>query len=228
MILPSTRTESRQVAELLDELGLAIGAHQVEITDFKQAETGYVHHTRIPVAVVGYALVSPAFARGRFVDFSFLDLIRKRPSMDESEACALAALCGADVMPPFWGKPGPFGKHLWAMIEKYDLGAFFVRLDPAHAYGSVGEHYLMRPRGCDWPDYEQNEGELKNWRSNYKKLPDVRKLMVATIVRLYSSDEKIWLVRVPKKWSAAEGVTILRDNGALADWARLVALYPGW
>lgn len=219
--------QSLDVAELLDELGLTIGAQQVEIIDFKQAETGYVHHTQIPVAIVGYAMVSPVFARGRFPDFSFLDLIRKRPSMDEREACALAALCGADATPPFWGNPGPFGRHLWSMIEKYELDEFFVRLDPAKAYGT-GEHYLMRPRGCDWPNDEQNEAELKKWRASYKKLPGVRQLMVATIIRLYNSDEKLWLVRVPKKWHAAEGIDILRASGALADWARLVALYPGW
>jgi len=54
------------VAELLDRLGLAIGASQVEIVDFKQAESCYIHHTQVPVALTGYALVSPAFARGRF------------------------------------------------------------------------------------------------------------------------------------------------------------------
>ncbi len=52
--------------------------------------------------------------------------------------------------------------------------------------------------------------------------------MVASIIRLYNSDESRWLVRVPKKWHAAEGIKILRDHGALADWGRLIALYPGW
>ena len=132
------------VAELLDELGLALGAQQVEIIDFNQAESCYIHHTRAPVAVAGYACVSPAFAQGRFPKFSFLDLIAKRPSMDESEACALAAICKADATPPFWGNPGPFGKQLVAVIDRYELGDFFERLDHKQAYGNGGDHYLIR------------------------------------------------------------------------------------
>jgi hypothetical protein len=223
------RSPNVAVRQLLDELGLALGAHHVELVDFKQAECCYIHHTRIPVAAVGYACVSPAFAQGRFPKFSFLDLIAKRPSMDEGEVCALAAICGVEVTPPFWGNPAPFGKQLWAVIERYNLGDFFDRLDPKDAYGKGGEHYLMRPGGSDLEiDDAQYEPTLKKWRANYKKLPAFRQLLVATIIRLYNSDEDRWLVRVPKKWHAAEGIAILRAQDALADWARLYALYPGW
>lgn len=217
------------VAELLDELGLAIGALQVEIVDFKQAEACYVHHTRVPVAVAGFAMVSPAFARGRFPKYSFLDLIQKRPSMDETEACALAAVCGAKVSPPFWGNPEPFGNHLWNVIARYQLEPYFERV--AKRYGSVGEHYLMRPRGFDWnnPDQPEIPGALAKWRVDYKRLPPARQLMVATILQLYrQGDDPYWMVRVPKKWHASEGVEILHASGALQDWARLYALYPGW
>lgn len=216
-----------EVAQLLDDLGLAIGETQVELVDFKQAETCYIHHTRTPVALAGYAMVSAAFARGRFPTFSFLDMIKKRPSMDETEACALAAICGAQVTPPFWGNPVPFGKHLWDAIERYELSAFFERTEKP--YGSPGEHYFMRPRGFKWDsDWSESPEALKKWRADYKKLPAVRQLMVTTILRLYNSDETSWLVRVPKKWHAAEGIEILRDQGALIDWAKIYALYPGW
>jgi hypothetical protein len=67
-----------EVGRLLDEIGLAIGASQVELIDFQLASSCYIHHTRVPVALIGYALVSPEFARGRFPKFSFLDLIKKR------------------------------------------------------------------------------------------------------------------------------------------------------
>lgn len=220
---------NQEVAELLDELGLAMGPHQVEIIDFKQAESCYIHHTRAPVALTGYALVSPVFARGRFPEFSFLNLIAKRPSMDEREVCTLAAICDAEATPPFWGNPGPFGKQLWDIIDRYELGSFFDRLDPKDAYGSGGDHYLMRPRGSNWEIADADtESTLKKWRADYKKLPVVKQLMVATIIRLYNSNEDRWLVRVPKKWHAAEGIEILHAEGALSDWARLYALYPGW
>ena len=213
-----------EVARLLDELGLAIGTHQVEIVDFKQVESGYVHHTRVPVAVTGYALVSPAFARGRFPKFSFLDIAAKRPSMDETEAQALAAICGAQATPPFWSNRPPFRAHLFDMIDRYDLEAFFVPDE------EKGDRQLVRPGGFNYGgDWEANKAALTKWRADYRKLSPERQLMVAAIVRLYNSNEEHWLVgRVPKNWHAAEGITILQSAGALADWARLVALYPGW
>lgn len=222
---------SPDVAEMLDNLGLAMGAQQVELVDFKQAEQCYVHHTKVPVAIAGYTLVSPAFARGRFPRFSFIDLMQKRPSMDENEACAVAAICGAEVTPPFWGNPQPFGEHLWDVIDRYELGVFFERVGRRYGSEGGGEHYLMRPRGFDWNDPDEPEipGGLKAWRSEYKKLPTVRQLMVASILQLYlQRDDRHWMVRVPKKWHAAEGIEALHANGALADWARLYALYPGW
>lgn len=217
------------VAALLDSLGLALGAQQVELVDIHQAETAYIHHSRVPVAVVGYAQISPAFAKGRFPKFSFIDLIRKRPSLDEIEARALASVCGVKVDPGSWSNPEPFGECLWDMIDQYDLGAFFQRVD--RPYGKRGEHYRMHPRGFDWsnPDNPEISGVLEKWRSEYRKLPPYRQLLVATILQLYfQSEDTYWMVRVPKKWHAAEGVEILKTNDALQDWARLYALYPGW
>lgn len=149
--------------------------------------------------------------------------------MDENEACALAAVCGVDVTPPFWSNPHPFGRHLWYVIERYELDAFFVRVK--ERWGSEGDHFLMRPGGFDWTDPDQPEipEALKKWRADYKKLPPYRQLMVATVLQLYrQGDDPYWIVRVPKKWTAAEGIEILQASGALQDWARLYALYPGW
>lgn len=217
------------VAALLDSLGLAIGTHQVEIIDFHQAESAYVHHSRIPVAAVGYALVSPTFAQGRFPKLTFIDLIRKRPAMDEIEVQALAAVCGVEIEPVSSSNPDPFGDELWKMIDLYDLGAFFQMLEVP--YGGPGSHYYMRPRGFDWgaPDDPINPGALERWRSNYRKLEPYRQLLVATILQLYlQRDDEHWMIRVPKKWHAAEAIKILNGDDALTDWATLYALYPGW
>lgn len=215
--------------ELLRGLGLSLAAQGVELGNPKLAEQCYVHHTLAPVAIAGYSLAAPALARSRFPKWSFIDMIQKRPSMDEREACALAAVCGIDVVPPFWGNPHPFAAHLWDVIDRYELGGFFQRVD--RRYGGDGDHYLMRPRGFDWDDPDQAElpGVLEKWRSDYRKLPQVRQLLVATVLQLYrSGDDPYWMVRVPKKWSGSEGIEILQAEGALADWARLYALYPGW
>lgn len=220
---------SPEVTALLDQLGLALGAQQVELVDFRQAETAYIHHSQVPVALIGYALISPTFAQGRFPALSFLDLIRKRPALDEIEACAVATVCGLDLPPPYWGQPEPFGAHLWQVIERYNLEPFFDRV--SRPFGNRGEHYRMRPRGFEWaqPDNPEIPGALKKWRTQYRQLSPPRQLLVATILQLYlQKDDAIWMVRVPKKWHAAEGIALLKASGCLADWAKLYSLYPGW
>lgn len=220
---------SRNTAERLDRLGLAIEAGRVVMTDFSEAGGAYIHHTEIPIAVAGLSMVSPVFARGRFPKFSFIDLIHKRPSMDEDEVVAFAEVCGIRVEPPFWGNGVPFGLHLWDVIDRYALHPFFERV--ARPFGNNGDHYSMRPRGFAWTqDFEPEiPGELAKWRAAYRKLDTPHQLMVATVLQLYrQGDDKFWMVRVPKAWHSADGIVALREAGFLADWARLYALYPGW
>lgn len=213
-----------EVAELLDEIGLAhITPGHPELIDFNQAETCYIHHSRVPTATVGYALVSPTFARGRFPKFDFIAMMDKRSAMDEYEVCALADMCGADVTPPFWGNPRPFTAQLHLVINKYDLWGFFK----VNEHGEPGTPYEILPIGSG---EETSSDVLKEWRADFKKLPDVRKMMVVAILGLYNARacKEHWLARVPKSWHAVNAIEILRNEGALADWARLYALYPGW
>lgn len=213
-----------RVAKLLDELGLSLPMPgRPEIIDFTQAETCYVHHTRVPTAAVGYALVSPTFARGRFPKFTFVSMMDKRSAMDEFEVCAVADMCGADVTPPFWGNSGPFTVQLHAVIDKYDLWGFFQK----NEHGQPGTPFEICPIGSG---EEASSDVLKKWRGDFKKLPDVRKMMVVAILGLYNARacNEHWLFRVPKSWHAVDGIQILRDNGALADWGKLFATYSGW
>jgi len=54
-------------------------------------------------------------------------------------------------------------------------------------------------------------------------------MMVATIIWLYCGEpDKPWLARLPSTWHAADAIAALVKAGALRDWGRLVALYPGW
>lgn len=221
--------QSIRTAVLMAELGMSFSQNHVEIVDFERGGFGYVHHSRMPIAVAGFAVSTPDLARERFPKFSFVDMIQMRSRMDEDEVCALAEICGIDVAPPFWGNPGPFGEQVWSVIERYELDPFFQRVE--QSWGEGGDQYLMRPRGFDWSDPDRPEipGALRQWRNEYKRLPVVRQLMVTTLLQLYlQGNDKYWMVRVPKNWNAAEGIALIRAGGALRDWARLYALYPGW
>lgn len=216
---------TNDVRKLLDDLGLSLPRPGCpELLDYTQAETCYVHHSSVPTATVGYALVSSTFARGKFPKLTFIDMMDKRASMDEREVCALADLCGADVTPPFWGNPRPFTEQLFRIIEKYDLWALFARDDRAEK----GTPFEIRPLGSN--EEEASAEVLKKWRAEFKKLPEVRKMMVLSILGLYNANalKNHWLYRVPKPWHAAYGIDVLREANALADWAKLYATYSGW
>lgn len=214
-----------RVQRLLDKLGLQfIAGGTIVISDIELAETCYVHHTSIPVAATAYALASPIFARGRFPKLLFLDLVSKRPGMDESEAQTLAAVCGVHINPPFWGSEEPFAKQLLHVLDKYQLGELFEQ-DPSRGHN----HYAVTPRGFDSRMSTELLGGLAAWRKAYRGMAPDRQIMAASIVGLYrGGSDKTWLSRVPKTWSAVEGISTLRGTGALADWAHLVARYPGW
>jgi hypothetical protein len=210
---------------LLDELGLAVGPLGTQLIDASAAD-GYIHHSRAPVALVGYALTVPAIARDRFPKFTFVALVQKAHQLDLPEKAALAALCGAHETRR-WHDPAAFGQQVWQVVDKYDLHPFFTRIEVP--YGSGGEHYYLRPRGIDERTSDPIDAEIQEWRSAYRTASPLRQLMAATVLQLYKQGEdKHWMVRVKKDWHASEGIGILRAEGALEDWGRLYALYSGW
>ncbi len=209
---------------LLAEFGVELQpGGTLEFSAMDMAESCYIHHTRMPVAIAAFARISPAFARGRFPKTRLVDVVAQRPGMDADEAVALAAVCGATVQPPFWSHPGPFTEHLLDILERYRMDVFFRRDCPGE------NHYAIRPRGFDWSTDEEAPAEMKAWRAGYKALPVCRQMMVATVLWLYrGGQDKTWLGRLPCAWHAADAIPVLRVTGHLADWARLVALYSGW
>lgn len=213
---------------LLGEFGVDLGpVGMVVLSDMPKAETCYIHHSRMPVALVAFALASPTFARGRFVKTRLVDLITKRPSMDGPEAIALGAVCGVDVSADMWPRsPAPaFREQLQRVIYRHGLDALFSRNPRRPACNEID----WRPRGIDLQTDEIIATEMQAWRRNFRALPRDRQMMAATVLWLYCGGEpaKVWMRGLPS-WHAADAVDTLRAAGRLRDWGKLVALYPGW
>ena len=168
------------------------------------------------------AVASPTFARGRFPKLRLVDVVAKVPVMDGREIRALATVCGANIDGS--SRAPAFAAHLLDIIARYELDAFFTRV-PDRAVNGID----VRPRGIDWRTEQVDAKAMAEWRCAYKALPRVRQMMVATIIWLYRGEpDKTWLARLPSTWHAADAVAALVEAGALRDWGRLVALYPGW
>ena len=71
--------------------------------------------------------------------------------------------------------------------------------------------------------------DMEQWRVDYRRLSEERQMIAASIIWLYRArKDNIWLRRVACTWHAADAIAALSAAGALEDWARLYALYPGW
>jgi len=218
-----TDARAAETASLLESFGIELSAGGlVVMTDFAKAERAYIHHTSVPVAVVAMAVASPTFARGRFPKLRLVDVVAKVPVMDGREIRALATVCGAKIDSS--SRAPAFAAHLLDVIARYELDAFFTRV-PDRAVNGID----VRPRGIDWRTEQVDAQAMAEWRRAYKTLVPARQMLVATIITLYRSEpDKTWLVRLPSTWHAADAIAALLEAGALRDWGRLVALYPGW
>ncbi|CAI9898881.1 TPA: hypothetical protein NH684_002288 [Pseudomonas aeruginosa] len=214
----------------------AFGVHQVThgvwaFTDIQKASQGYIHHSQQPAALAAYAAVNPTFAAGRFPGYTLTSLVDKVPSMDYAEYAALSLVCGADI-PSFEGwdaRAFIFGQAAWQIVEKYELQGCFERQsvrDPV-----PGDHYNMRPRGYNWGgDHEAIPDALKSMRKCYRAMTPVQQVMTLTVMHLYrQGKDKFFLTGgCPTKIMAADALHVLREQGALPDWAHLVTHYAGW
>ena len=134
-----TDARAAETASLLESFGIELSAGGlVVMTDFAKAESAYIHHSRVPVAVVAMALASSTFARGRFPKLRLVDVVAKAPVMDDAEKDALAAVCGASIADVPWGasRAPAFAAHLVDVITRYELDAFFTR-DPARSINVI-------------------------------------------------------------------------------------------
>jgi len=218
------------VDEKLASIGIEIDASGVVLfSDLDRATSCYVHHSSKPTALAAFSMISPVFARGRFPNYTLIELLRKRPSMDEVEILAFQAVCGAALELPEGAGGIKFFTHLVKVIDEHALWDFFALIPNRRR--PMEDHHCVRPIGFDFslPDQPEVPGALSEWRAKYRQLSTLRQILVATVLTLYlTRDDKYWMVRVPKSWHAADAINLLRNESCLSDWARLVGLYPGW
>jgi hypothetical protein len=223
MLTPATRIDP--TSDLLARLCVSLHGDRVTV-DFDRAPGAPVHHSQVPVALVAWARASPVFARGLLPGTNLVDVVTKAPSMDGVEKAALAAVCGVKLDRLLVGSAAAplFQAQLVRIIEGYSLEAFYFR-DPRNAINGID----VRPRGVNYHGNTIDQGAISTWRVAYRRLPPARKMLVATILWLYRGNvDKTWLKGQSCKWHAADAVEELAAVGALQDWGKLVALYPGW
>lgn len=216
---------------LLRELGVYEVTNGVwAFSDVATASSGYIHHSRVPVAMAAYAAVDPTFARGRFPGYTLIDLVDKMPSLDGYEYTALAQVCGAPepAYPSVQKRVAIFGASAWEVVTDYGLDPCFMKVEP---YGSEGSHYTMRPRGYVHASGEPIPADLKAMRKAYRSMTPLQQVMTLTLMHLYcQGPDRYYLTGgCPTKIPAADALATLREDGiALSKWGRLVSHYAGW
>jgi hypothetical protein len=89
---------SSEIARFLAEFGLEVAPGGVILMfDHHRAETAHVHRSEMPVILTAFALISPAFARGRFPKVGVGEFVWQRPGMDVREIAAFNEVCGAAI-----------------------------------------------------------------------------------------------------------------------------------
>jgi hypothetical protein len=169
------------------------------------------------------ALAGGAGAEHEVLPFRLIQLVVARFDMDVVEAAAVFNLCGGAPMQVSQNADAEFHAHLRRVIDRYRLDCLFVENGPGRY------HHAIRPRGYDYSIDAVDPKDMETWRADYRSMHSVQQMLTASIIWLYrGGKDHVWLRRVPCIWLAAEALQVLRQNGALPDWGRLILLFPGW
>jgi hypothetical protein len=150
-------------------------------------------------------------------------LVAARFDMATVEAAVFLDLCGSPPIQTSQSADAEFHAHLRRIIDRYRLDSLFV----ADAPGLY--HHAIRPRGYDYSVDAVHPKDMETWRADYRSMRSAQQIFAASIIWLYrGGKDHVWLRRVPCTWNAAEALQVLREDGALSDWGRLIFLFPGW
>ena len=176
-----------------------------------------------PLAVIQFALRSREEAKARFPNYRLSRLVASRLQLDNLDMESFSEILELDPSHPSMEQRRPFDHQLRHLITRYGLLSLF-RDDGPGPY-----HHAIRPTGYDFHSEAVIPTAMEKWRADYRAMGDHRQMLAASIIWLYrGGKDNCWLRRVPCTWHAADALHDLRSAGAIADWARLFGLYPGW
>ena len=176
-----------------------------------------------PLVMITRALQSSDAVKLDFPSYRLTKLVTSRLDMDETDIADLATLLKLDLRGPIKASSWPFAYHLRHVMAVYSLGALFSD------DGTGAHHHAIRPWGYDFYQGKVIALDMERWRAAYRAMPPERQMLAASIVWLYRGGaDSRWLRRVPCTWHAADALECLQRTGVLENWARLLALYPGW
>jgi hypothetical protein len=175
------------------------------------------------LSLVALALKSGEAAKIRYPNYRLTRLVADRLDMDETDIANLSAILGTDLVGDADPMRRPFDLLLRRTITKYALGILF------YDDGLGVHHQSIRPKGYDFFDEEVIALDMERWRADYRAMSLERQMLAASILWLFRGGaDNFWLRRVPCTWHAADAIARMKEAGVLEDWARLLALYPGW
>jgi hypothetical protein len=176
-----------------------------------------------PLAVMELALRSPGEAKVRFPNYRFSRLVASRLQLDDLDMESFSGILELDPVNPSMEQSRPFDYQLRHVITRYGLQSLFSDDGPGPY------HHAIRPTGYDFHSDTVIPTAMERWRADYRGMPDHRQMLAASIIWLYrGGKDNCWLRRVPCTWRVADALHDLRSAGAIADWAWLFVLYPGW
>jgi hypothetical protein len=178
------------------------------------------------MALIALAFNAPVEARARFPNYRLTQLVASRIGMDPAELEELEELeelIGRKLCASVEEMPRLFNEQLRHVIKVHALGSLFK------ADGPGPHHHAVRPAGYDFDADEVIAARMERWRADYRAMATENQMLAASIVWLFRAGaDNRWLRRVPMTWHAAEAIDCMKRTGVLADWAQLIALYPGW
>jgi hypothetical protein len=173
--------------------------------------------------LLSLALADPEHAKERFPAYRLTRLVTARFDMDDTEACIFANLARPLATVRLLHDTAPFNDHLRDAIERFGLTSLFCDNGPGRY------HHAIRPTGYDYHADAVDAWGMDRWRADYRAMTAAQQMLAASIIWLYrGGKDNRWLRRVPCTWHAADAIDEMRRRDVLADWGRLISLYPGW